>query len=236
MAKTKLRAKTPPSAPDQEVLEADQGPGDRAPMRRCIVTRSARPTSELIRFVRTPDGAVVGDLKRRLPGRGVWVTARRWAVMDAVRRKLFGRGLRADVKAGPELADEIGARLKEAALGALGLERRAGRLSIGFAEVETLLRRGKAVLALHAVEAAADGVRKLDQAAHAGGRAPYVCRAFTAAELSLALGRPNVIHAGLENTRAGDSAAERCRAYELYLDDRVPVGDTGTENRLGQTE
>ena len=70
--------------------------------RLCIATRQVRPVGALIRFVIGPDGAVVPDLKRRLPGRGVWVTARREAVTEAVRRRLFGRGFKAEVRVSPE--------------------------------------------------------------------------------------------------------------------------------------
>ena len=74
----------------------DTGPRDArgAAERTCIVTRAVKPVDELIRFVTAPDGAVVADLKRRLPGRGVWVTATRSAVDEAVKRKAFGRGLK----------------------------------------------------------------------------------------------------------------------------------------------
>lgn len=186
------------------------------PHRRCIVTRRSAPAAELIRFVRAPGGAVVPDLKRRLPGRGVWVSAERWAVDKAARRNLFARVLGGDARPDAALAETVGALLRESALGALGLERRAGRLAVGFAEVEALLRRGGGALVLHAADAAGDGVRKLAQAAHAGGGAPATCRVFTAAELGLALGRENVIHAALERGRGGDGAVRRCRAYEAY--------------------
>ena len=42
--------------------------------RLCAATRSVKPVDDMIRFVVGPDG-VVPDLKRKLPGRGVWVTA-----------------------------------------------------------------------------------------------------------------------------------------------------------------
>jgi len=48
----------------------------REPERICIVTRAVAPVDALIRFVVAPDGAVVPDLRRRLPGRGIWVTAK----------------------------------------------------------------------------------------------------------------------------------------------------------------
>jgi uncharacterized protein len=216
-AKASPKAPRPAPKPEGEVAEVDTGPERGQPRRRCIVTRRVAPPDELIRFVLAPDGAVVPDLKRRLPGRGAWVTAERWAVDKAARRNAFARALKAPARPSPGLADEVGERLKESALGALGLERRAGRLAVGFAEVDALLRRGRADVVLHAAEAATDGRRKLDQAAHAGGRRVAVCRAFTAAELGLALGRENVIHAAIEQGRGSEGAARRCLAYEHYL-------------------
>ena len=42
--------------------------------RTCVVTRAVKPGAEMIRFVAGPDGTIVPDLERKLPGRGVWVT------------------------------------------------------------------------------------------------------------------------------------------------------------------
>src|ERR1700710_3313662 len=69
--------------------------------RMCAVTRAVRPIDELIRFVVSPQGEVVADLKRKLPGRGLWVSASRQAVAEAVRRNQFSRGFRRDVRAAP---------------------------------------------------------------------------------------------------------------------------------------
>jgi len=55
----------------------------------CIVTRTVKDEAELIRFVRSPDGVVVPDLARKLPGRGVWVSLERRLLDQAVARKLF---------------------------------------------------------------------------------------------------------------------------------------------------
>lgn len=226
-------------APEAEE-PADRGPRDRAPMRRCIATRQSRPVDALIRFVRAPDGTVVPDIRQRLPGRGVWVTARRDLVAEAVRKRLFGRAFRAEARVADDLADMVGAQLREAALGALGLERKAGRLVLGFAEVDGRLRRGTVGLLLHATDAAADGVRKLDQAAHAGrpagGGVPARCRAFTSAELGLALGRSNVIHAALETGGASGAAIARCRRYESYMNGSAPDGRPDSPGFAGRTE
>src|SRR3954469_8675420 len=85
--------------------DLDNGPRtDRsATMRMCAVRRAVRPIGELIRFVVSPQGEVVPDLKRKLPGRGLWVTASRQTVAEAVRRNHFSRGFRRDVRAAPTL-------------------------------------------------------------------------------------------------------------------------------------
>src|ERR1041384_8485410 len=87
----------------------DTGPRDArgATSRTCIVTRAVKPVDELLRCVTAPDGAVVADLKRRLPGRGVWVTGTRSAVDEAVKRKAFGRGLKREVRAAPALGRAV---------------------------------------------------------------------------------------------------------------------------------
>ncbi|MEO0977482.1 MAG: DUF448 domain-containing protein, partial [Pseudomonadota bacterium] len=64
--------------------------------RQCAVTREVLPVSSLIRFVLDPEGQVIPDLKRALPGRGVWVTATEESVAAAEknRKKVFGRGFK----------------------------------------------------------------------------------------------------------------------------------------------
>jgi len=64
---------------------------DRASERRCIVTRELGPKEALIRFVVAPDGTVTPDLENRLPGRGLWVIAKREAIDKASARGLFAK-------------------------------------------------------------------------------------------------------------------------------------------------
>src|SRR5499427_1503587 len=118
--------------------EADRGSraAAAAPQRLCIATRKTRPVGELIRFVAGPDGAVVPDIKRRLPGRGVWITARRRVIEEAVRRRAFGRGLKADVQASCDLPDTLDRLLELSALNALSMAHKAGLVILGFARVE----------------------------------------------------------------------------------------------------
>ncbi len=169
------------------------------PVRRCALTRARRPKDELIRFVLGPDGTVVPDLKERLPGRGVWLTAAHDTVADAAKRNLFARALKAEAKVPEGFAAQVDRLLADAALSALALANKAGEVVFGHAKVEEAIAKGRVLALVHAREAAEDGCRKLDGKARGmrdGSPLPAI-RAFGADELSLASGRTNVIHAAL---------------------------------------
>jgi predicted RNA-binding protein YlxR (DUF448 family) len=167
--------------------------------RFCAATGAVRPVADMIRFVVAPDGTAVPDLKRRLPGRGIWITATRQALATAVARKAFARSFRRDVRLAPDFVAVTEELIERAALDALAIAHKAGKVAIGFAKVEAALAQEKAVALLHAAEAAPDGVRKLRPAGRAAGNASniVVIGGFTSAQLDLALGRSNVIHAAL---------------------------------------
>ncbi|MEI2385642.1 RNA-binding protein [Breoghania sp. JC706] len=195
--------------------------------RQCAVTREHRPVDEMIRFVLAPDGTVVADLKRELPGRGVWVTATREAVEMAEKKRIFSRGFKADVRVEPGLAGRVEERLRAQALGALGLARKAGAVITGFAKVEAALKKEELAALIHASDAAEDGIRKLAairvaRFGPAGG--PPVLRSFTSGQMDLALGRANVIHAAILAGRASRSfmacacALDRFRADSAATD------------------
>ena len=150
--------------------DLDNGPRtDRsATMRMCAVTREVRPIDELIRFVVAPSGEVMADLKRKLPGRGLWVSASRQAVAEAVRRHQFSKGFKREVRVAPTLAADTEALLVRCAIDALAMAAKAGQVVSGFGKVEDALEGGTRqartpIQALiHASDGAADGIRKLD--------------------------------------------------------------------------
>ncbi|HZP70207.1 MAG TPA: RNA-binding protein [Pseudolabrys sp.] len=169
--------------------------------RTCALTREVRPVAELVRFVVDPAGDVVPDVKQKLPGRGLWITASRAAVADAAGRDIFARGFRRQVSVPANLAARTEALLERAALDALAIATKAGAVVRGFAKTEEALGRDDVLAVIHAADAADDGRRKLASALHrntAGkSRETVVIDAFTGAQLDLALNRPNVVHAAL---------------------------------------
>ena len=176
-------------------LDEDEAMGRE---RRCIVTGEIMPEQSIIRFVADPDGNIVPDVAAKLPGRGAWVTASRKAVNEAVQKKLFARALKTPVKAGDDLADRTEKSLVARILGDLGLARRGGNLVLGFDNVLRMLDSPKPpALLVEAADGSKDGKRKLYNAAHARELKPFVFESLTSAELGLALGRENVIHAAV---------------------------------------
>jgi predicted RNA-binding protein YlxR (DUF448 family) len=196
--------------------------------RTCIVTREAGSVDDMIRFVAGPDGSVVADLKHNLPGRGCWVKAQRRYIDEAVKRKLFPRGLKTAVTVPDDFGQIVDQMLVKSALGSFGLARKAGVVITGAAKVDIAIRNGTAGLVLHAFEAAEDGVRKLDQArrsvVYADGPDIPALSLFSSDEMDLALGGVNVIHAAVLRGRAAAGLMKRVwmlQHFRVGLDEQT---------------
>jgi predicted RNA-binding protein YlxR (DUF448 family) len=220
--------------------DLDNGPrtGKSATMRMCAVTREVRPIEELIRFVVGPQGDVIPDLKRKLPGRGLWVSASRRTIAEAVRRHQFSKGFKRDVRVAPTLPSDTESLLVRSAAEALAMAAKAGQVISGFAKVEGALEQRQAEALLHAADGAADGIRKLDAILRQSGgnngesRKIPVLNVLTSAELDLALGRSNVIHAALLAGPASKTFLSRCQTLVRYrLDDDDRTADAARNSR-----
>jgi hypothetical protein len=201
------------AAIDLEEIDHGLAGARRSVERLCVATRAVRPVEEMIRFVVAPDGKVVPDLDRKLPGRGAWVTATRGALASAIEEKAFARVFRGKGSAGAELVDLVERLLEKAALEALSLANKAGSVVTGFARVETALAEQDVAAVLHASDAAPNGTRKLEAAIRAaetsGRRRPVEVNAFRGEQMDLALGRSNVVHAALLSHPASEGFLAR---------------------------
>ena len=180
----------------------DRGPRRIAPgsERLCAATGEVTPVADMIRFVVAPDGSVVPDLKRRLPGRGIWITATRPALCSALARKAFARSFKREVRVARDLVESTERLLERAALDALAMVHKARRAITGFAKVEAALGRAERVAALiQGSDASRDGVRKLNASLRQRPDAEniVIINTFAISQLDLAFGRANVVHAVL---------------------------------------
>jgi predicted RNA-binding protein YlxR (DUF448 family) len=210
--------------------------------RTCALTRSLHPVSEMIRFVVGPAGDAVPDVKRKLPGRGIWITATRAAIEEAVNRNAFARGFKRDVRVAPELAAETERLLERAALDALAIAGKAGGVVGGFAKVEVAIGRDDALALIHASDAAADGKRKLDGALRreidGKPREITVINTFSGSQLDLALNRPNVVHAALLAGPGSETFLARAKRLERFRTGNSPEAvsaNTPTDGARGQS-
>lgn len=199
------------------------GPGAE---RFCALTRTLLPVSDMIRFVVGPAGEAVPDVKRKLPGRGIWITARRASVEEAVKRKVFSRGFKRDLKVAGNLADETDRLLVCAALDALAMAGKAGAVIGGFAKVEAALGHGEVLALIHALEGADGGKRKLMAAfRRAKGEESGeidVISIFDGAELDLALNRLNVVHAALLAGPGSETFLARVKRLQRFRSGNSP--------------
>jgi predicted RNA-binding protein YlxR (DUF448 family) len=232
--------------------DLDNGPRtDRsATVRMCAVTRQVRPIDELIRFVVSPQSEVLADLKRKLPGRGLWVTASRQTVAEAVKRHQFSKGFKREVRVAPTLAADTEALLVRGVIDALAMAAKASQVVAGFSKVEGALEgafKGPSAQAsvhalIHASDGAADGIRKLDaivrqNTGNLEESSPFpVVTALTSEQLDLALGRSNVIHAALLAGPASKTFLSRSQILVRYrmADDDGTAGHA-TKNSPTQT-
>lgn len=183
--------------------DLDRGATSVAPgtLRICALSRALKPVSEMIRFVVDPAGEVVPDIKRKLPGRGIWITADRPSIEDAVKRNVFARGFKRDVRVSRELPIKTERLLERSALDALAMAGKAGAVIGGFAKVEAAFGRDDILALIHASDGSADGKRKLaailQRSTAEKPREIALIDTFTGVQLDLALNRPNVVHAAL---------------------------------------
>ncbi len=182
--------------------------------RTCIVTRKEKSPDDMIRFVMDPDSNVVPDLKRKLPGRGVWVSNRRTLIEEAVAKNAFDRGFKGKVNADADLPDLVDQLLAKEALNVLALARKAGEAITGFMKVDGLVRSGEISVLIHAYDASDDGKGKLAQGLRVSELDDVpVFDLFEGQKLDEVLGNANTVHVAL--TRGG--LAKRFEAAMVRL-------------------
>lgn len=210
-----------------------------APERRCILTGAHGPRASLIRLAVGPDQQVAADLAAKLPGRGAWIRADR-ALLEAAlaKGKLKGALARAfksnSLKLPDNFAGQIAAGLERRALDRLGLENKAGNLIWGHERVGEALLKGKVRLLMHASDARADGMGKLE--ARRRGASPDTVSIVLPVgrdQLSMALGRENVVHAAIGDSGSATRVIEALERWAAFNGTGIRDTDVTDEGMTG---
>lgn len=189
---------------------ANAGRDAGGPQRRCIATGEVYPAAQLLRFVIAPDGTIQPDPGEKMPGRGIWCLPRRDMLEHARRRRRFARSARAAVTVPEDLADRAARLLQQRCLDRLGLARRSGHVTAGFAKVRTALAADRAALLLQASDGAADGKAKLTRLARARAPEMPIFELFPAAEQGAAIGREPTVHLAVQAGGHADILRRDC--------------------------
>lgn len=202
-----------------------------------------------MRFALSPQKTVTPDLRCKLPGRGLWLKADRATIVEAIKKNSFARGFREKALVSDDLVDMIEKLTRIDALHTLSLANKAGHVITGYEKIKRALAKGNVKWLLHAMEASRNGSDKLDRyfgptrqerededdlastAPRKTGdpidhkNVPGILSAlFTGDELSLALGRPNVIHIGLKPgamAKRFTFALQKCGAFNTRQQDGI---------------
>jgi predicted RNA-binding protein YlxR (DUF448 family) len=209
--------------------------GDEAGSERtCIVTGTKDVPDAMLRFALSPDGSVVPDVHRKLPGRGVWTRLSFATVRQAASKQAFSRAFRAKAQAPASLAETVDALLERDALQSLSIANKAGLVVAGAFQVDAAIEIGRVAALIQASDGAPDGVAKRANALRArlgpGGGEIVRVNLFTSRQLDLALGKANVIHAALKQGAASSAFLARVDRLRRY---RASDTDAATKTESG---
>jgi predicted RNA-binding protein YlxR (DUF448 family) len=199
----RMRGKGPVTTDELDPIEPadDTDEPERGPLRRCAVTRERLPRETMLRFVVSPDRMIVPDVAGRLPGRGIWLSARQDVIQAARAKGAFARAARSAVLVPPDLLPGLVAALERRIGDHIGLARRAGQAVSGFDKARVWLQGGKAALVIQAADGSSE-----ERARFLGRHAQTVpvVAPIDGAALGAVFGRERAVHVAVAAGRLAD--------------------------------
>jgi predicted RNA-binding protein YlxR (DUF448 family) len=193
---------------------------ESGPLRRCVVTRERLPKDVMIRFVVGPDRHLYPDLAARLPGRGIWLSARLNVLETACTRGAFAKAARGPVTVPPDLISVLQEALARRIGEFLGLARRAGQAVCGFQKAREWLVAGRAGLVMEASDGSAD-----ERARFLGRFAETmnVVQPLDGATLGAVFGRDHVVHVAIAKGRLAQTLTFETARYVGLVTNAAPI-------------
>lgn len=164
--------------------------GRHRPQRTCLGCRQAFDQSQLLRFVRSPEGDVLVDYRGKLPGRGGYTCLSIDCLRQAVARRQFDRTFKAPcrVSSVDALAAGLEEALRERLAALIGMARKSSQIVSGSSLVLDALERPERLAVVIVAEDISAGIaEKIEHKARSRG---VPCLYFsTKADLGQFLGR-----------------------------------------------
>ena len=133
------------------------------PNRTCLITGEEKPQELLLRFTLTPDCQVIPDFKKRLSGKGFYISNSKQLLTDAINKNVF-RKLGKSTSIIPNLVEIVENILKNKALDSINLANKAGDLVCGLDKIKEKLSKNQVAFLLQAENA---GGRRKQTEGHA---------------------------------------------------------------------
>lgn len=132
------------------------------PQRSCLGCREIKAKDDLLRFVLDPEGNVVPDLAKKLPGRGAYTCFSRGCLETAIKKRQFGRSFKGMAKAASaeEVLSLVSALQAERISATIAMANKAGRIVSGSDKVMDALRKGNVSLLILAEDISAESAAK----------------------------------------------------------------------------
>lgn len=182
--------------------------------RKCIVSGEAKDKSELLRFV-AQGGHLVPDFQKKLKGKGIYVTNSQKMLQTAADKHLFRKAARRQLIEEDEIVNIVVGLMKKRGLDFLNLARKAGVAISGFEKVSEKLKQGKTAFVLEAVDAGADGKKKL---ASLLGDTPVFDGLYTVDELDTALNKVNTVHVAFLKSEMATKVFAEYKRIKTFFD------------------
>ena len=177
----------------------------------------------MVRFVLSPDGVVTPDIARKLPGRGVWVSADRKSLEKTIALKSFSRGFKTKAQIDDNLVTLTESLLARRVLGLITMARKAGVMAMGFDQVQSMAREAAIAFRIEAKDGSKDGRSKIRTLSKAMNREqdladPIVIGCFTAQDIGKALARDSIVHAAIKPSKLAKTLAIEAKRLSGFRD------------------
>ena len=183
-------------------------------VRKCIVSGKVLEKDKLLRFTTMPDGLVIPDFKKKLPGKGVYVTNSKKLLTEAVAKGGFSKALKIKTKAGKELIDQVEHLLKRQALDAISLAKKAGVLVFGLDKVLETIKKNKASFLVEASDSGQDGRKRAETAA----KDIKIFKIFKSEELDKELAKESTVYLAFCKSKMADMVEEAFEKLASFLE------------------
>jgi hypothetical protein len=184
----------------------------------------------MLRFVIGPEHALVPDLRGRLPGRGMWLSARADVLETALARGAFARAARSKVRLPPGLPELLRIGLIGRITDLLGLARRAGQAVAGFEKGREWVRSGRAALVVQACDGSVDECDRF----LSGARGLPVHRPLSAAALGAVFGLERVVHVAVAPGNLAAALVNECERLAGLTAAAATIQRSGKPRQAGK--